>query len=76
MGARGNFGFALYVAKGKDSLVAVMRPIYVAPSGRVVNCAEVIWSLELERNAWSTHHQCLGGDGKLPSEGLGQQIEC
>lgn len=54
MGARGNFGFSLYVAKGNDSLAAVMRPIYVAPPGCVVNGAKVIWSPEFERNAWST----------------------
>ena len=60
MGARGNVGSALYVAKGSNSLVAVMRPIYAAPPGCVVNSAKVIWSPECERNAWSTS-SVLGG---------------
>lgn len=60
MGAGGNAGFALYAAKGNDSLVAVTRPIYAAPPGCVVNGAKIIWSPECERNAWSTS-LVLGG---------------
>lgn len=60
MGAQGDVGFALYAAKGSDSLVAVMRPIYPAPPGCAVNGAKVIWSLECERSAWSTS-LVLGG---------------
>lgn len=60
VGARGDFGYVLYVAKGNNSLVVVMRPIYVAPPGCVVNGAKRIWSPEFERNAWSTS-LVLGG---------------
>lgn len=42
VGTRGNFGFAFYVAEGNDSLVAVTRPIYVAPPGCVVNGASYL----------------------------------
>lgn len=39
MDARGNFGFALYAAKGSNSLAAVTRHICVAPPGCVVKGA-------------------------------------
>lgn len=54
VGTRDNFGFALYRTKGSDSLVAVMRLIYIAAPGCVVNSAKVIWSLEFVGNAWRT----------------------
>lgn len=67
MGARGDFGFALYVASGSDSLADVTSPKYVAAPGCVVRGATVIGDL------WEMpggHHQCtVGGENKLPLEG-------
>lgn len=54
MGANSNLGFALSLAKGNDSLAAVIRLTYVAPPGCAVIGAKVIWTLEFVRNACST----------------------
>lgn len=63
-------GFALYAAKGSNSLAAITRLIYIAP-GCVVKGAYLFGHQDL----WEMpggHGWCsVGGDNKLPLEARG-----